>query len=91
MSAETSEEMKTCLDSLGEYERELGGGAREDRFVAALKAYRPVEDEWYDYLPDRAAGVPELAPEDLEVDGKRGALLLKRLPRGLPELASDEL
>lgn len=41
--------------------------------------------------PDRAAGVLELAPEDYEVDGEIGALLLKRLPRGLPDSAGEVL
>jgi hypothetical protein len=94
MGLETDEEMKLRLYSLDEYESDLGGDAevaREGNFVAALRAYRPVDDEWYDYPPDKAAGVLELVPEDYEVDTARGALLLKRLPRGLPESARDVL
>ena len=63
---------------------------REDRIVAALKAYRPVEDEWYDY-PPTGPRARWNSPEDHEVDGERGALLLKWLPRGLPESAWDVL
>ncbi len=91
---EAGEEMKMRLYSLDEYEGELGGDARcarERHFVAALRAYRPVEDDWFDYPPERAADVLELTPEEYEVDRERGALLLKRLPRGLPESARDVL
>lgn len=94
MNPETGEEMKMHLYSLDEYEKELGGDthvARSGRCVAALKAYQPVDDEWYDLPPDRAARVLELAPEDYEVDAQHGALLLKRLPPGLPDSARDVL
>jgi hypothetical protein len=52
--------------------------------VAAAKVYRQLDDEWYDYSPRKAADVLELAPEYYEVDGERSALLLRRLPPGLP-------
>ncbi len=53
--------------------REDGGArtARDRGFVAAIKAYRRLDDEWYDYSPDKAAEVLELMPEDYEVDGER--------------------
>jgi hypothetical protein len=56
-----------------------------------MKAYRPVGDEWYDFTPDRAADVLNLAPEEYEVDRERGVLLLRRLPRGLPSEARNVL
>ncbi len=39
--------------------------------MAAIKAYRRLDDEWYDYSPDKTAEVLELMPEDYEVDGER--------------------
>jgi hypothetical protein len=33
-------------------------------FVAALKAYRQLDDEWYYYSPPRAAVILEFALED---------------------------
>ena len=56
-----------------------------------MKAYRQLDDEWYDYSPRKAADVLELASEDYEVDGERSALLLRRLPPGLPESAREAL
>lgn len=79
------------LYSLDEYGKELGGDARSGRHVAVLKAYRPVDDEWFDYPPDRVARVLDLAHEDYEVDAQHGALPLKRPPRGLPNSARDVL
>jgi hypothetical protein len=49
------------------------------------------EDEWYDYSPRKAADVMELAPEHYEVDEERAALLLRRLPPGMPVAARDVL
>lgn len=94
MSLENDEDMKMHLYSLDEYRGELGGdveasGAR--RFVGAIKAYRPVGDEWYDFPPERAADVLDLAPEEYEIDRERGVLLLRKLPRGLPPEARDVL
>jgi len=94
MSLENDEDMKMHLYSLDEYRGELGGdveasGAR--RFVGAIKAYRPVGDEWYDFPPERAADVLDLAPEEYEIDRERGVLLLRKLPRGLPPEARDIL
>lgn len=94
MNPESGEEMKLRLYSLDEYGRELGGDendARNRGFVAVLKAYRPVDDEWLDYPPERAAGVLRLAPERYEVDRERAVLLLRQLPHGLPASARDVL
>jgi hypothetical protein len=94
MGLETSEEMKIRLYSLEDYESELGGEAEalnSGGFLAALKAYRLLDDEWYDYAPEKAAEVLELAPEDYEVDEERLALLLRKLPPGLPTSARDAM
>ncbi len=59
-SLENDEDMKMHLYSVDEYEREFGRNLRSEgagRFVAALKCYRPVGDEWYDLPPERAARV----------------------------------
>ena len=86
------EDTKVRLYSVEQYRDELGRTvAREDGFVGALKAYRWFEDEWHDYSPRKAADVLELAPEDYEVDEDRSALLLRRLPPGLPVSARDVL
>ncbi len=86
------EDTKIRLYSVEQYRDELGQTiAREDGFVGALKAYRWFEDEWYDYSPRKAADVLELAPQDYEVDKERSALLLRRLPPGLPVSARDVL
>ena len=91
MGLETSEEMKIRIYSIAEYRDELGGTKRDNGFRAALKAYRQLDDEWYDYSPRKAADVLELAPEDYEIDEERSALLLRQLPPGLPESARDVL
>lgn len=94
MSLENDEDMKMHLYSLDEYTGDLGGDTEAfgaGRFVGAMKAYRPVGDEWYDFPPDRAADVLDLAPEEYEVDRERGVLLLRKLPRGLPSEARDVL
>jgi hypothetical protein len=93
MGLETTEDMKIRLYSIDEYRNELSGthAGPDGRFVAATKAYRQLDDEWYDYSPRKAADVLELAPEDYVVDGECLALLLKRLPPGLPTSARDVL
>lgn len=93
-SLENDEDMKMHLYSINEYESEFGSDLRSHgagRFIAALKSYRSVEDEWYDVPPERAARVLDLLPEEYEVDGEHGALLLRKLPRGLPIEARDLL
>ncbi len=93
MGLETTEDMKLHVYSVEEYRDELGGAhtARGSEFVAVIKAYRQLDDEWYAYSPRRAADVLELAPQDYEVDEERLALLVRRLPPGLPESARDVL
>ena len=46
-----------------------------------------MDDRWEDYPPDKASDVLELATEDYEIDEERSALLLRRLPPGLPTAA----
>lgn len=82
-----NEEVKLRLYSLEEYRGELGGDAPPGGTVAALKAYRRLQDVWLDLPPGQAASALELSPEDYEVDGERGVLLLKRMPPGLPSSA----
>lgn len=93
MGLETAEDMKIRLYSIEEYRDELGGAraATDSDFVAALKAYRCLDDEWYDYSPEKAADVLELEPEDYEVDEEHKALLLRRLPPGTPTPVRDVL
>ena len=94
MGLETSEAMKLRLYSPADYESELGGESNAlsaSGFLAALKAYRMLDEEWYDYSPQKAAGVLELSPGDYEVDRQRQALLLRRLPPGMPTSARDTL
>jgi hypothetical protein len=90
MVLETTEEMKVRVYSVEEYRDELGG-ASEGGFVAALKAYRQLDDEWIDYSPRKAADVLELAPEDYEVDEEHRAFLVRMLPPGMPVSARNEL
>lgn len=94
LSLETGEEMRARVYSIAEYENQLGGDPSPlgfGDFVGALKAYRWLDDEWYDYSPQKAADVLELAPEDYEVDEEHKALLLKRLPSGTPTPVRDML
>jgi hypothetical protein len=93
MGLETTEDMKIRVYSVEEYRDELGGTrvGSNGGFVAALKAYRQLDDDWVEYSPRTAADVLELAPEDYEVDEEHSALLLRRLPSGLPKSARDVL
>src|SRR5215210_3392689 len=92
MGLETTEDMKLRLYSIEEYQDEFGEvDIAEGDFATAMKACRELDDEWYDYSPRKAADVLELAPEDYEVDGEYSALLLRRLPPGLPESAREAL
>ena len=88
------EEMKLRLYSPENYQRELGkdGSAlRRSGFIAALKPYKMLEDEWLEYPLQPAAKLMWLAPEDYEVDEEHKALLLKRLPHGFPVSARDAI
>jgi len=94
VSLEKEREIRLHLYSLDEYQDDLGGDAADARdrgLRAAIKAYTPMEWDWYDLPPERAARDLGLAPGDYEVDAPRGALLLRRLPRGLPASARDAL
>jgi hypothetical protein len=59
--------------------------------VGALKAYRLVDGEWYDYSPQKAENVLRLESEDYEIDEESEALLFRRLPHGFPIPARDAL
>ena len=88
------EEMKLRLYSPENYQRELGGDGsalKRSGFIAALKAYRMLEDEWLEYPLQPAAKLIRLAPEDYEVDEEHKALLLRRLPHGFPVSARDAI
>ncbi len=75
------------------YRDELGGtrAGSDSGFVAATKAPRCLDDECYDYSPQKAADVLDLAPEDYELDEEHKALLLKRLPPETPTPIRDVL
>ncbi len=88
------EEMKLRLYSPENYQRELGGDGsalKHSGFIAALKAYRMLEDKWLEYPLQPAARSIRLAPEAYEVDEEHKALLLRRLPHGFPVSARDEI
>ena len=88
------EEMKLRLYSPENYQRELGGDGsalKRSGFIAALKPYRMLEDEWLEYPLQPAAKLIRLAPEDYEVDEEHKALLLRRLPHGFPVSARDAI
>ena len=86
------ENIKLRLHSFEEYQNELlGGTANQANFIAAMKAYRWLDERWENYPPDRAADVLELAPEDYEIDDDRSALLLRRLPPGLPTATREDV
>ncbi len=93
MGLETTEDMKLRLYSIEQYRNGFGGAhtAGGNDFLAAIKAYRQLDDEWVEYSPRKAADVLELATEDYEVDEEHSALLLRRLPPGLPVEARDVL
>jgi hypothetical protein len=58
-------EMKIRLYSLNDYESELKGDGDafgRDGYVAALKGYMMLEDEWLECSPRKAAGLLGLAP-----------------------------
>jgi hypothetical protein len=81
-------EMKMCLYSLNDYESELKGDGDafgRDGYVAALKGYMMLEDEWLECSPRKAAGLLGLAPGEYGVDEEHKAILLRRLPHGFPD------
>jgi hypothetical protein len=82
LALEKSAEIKFRLYSLDQYQSELGGDAgalERERFVGALKAYRWVDGEWYDYPPQKAEDLLRLEPGDYEIDEERRALLFRRV------------
>lgn len=86
------DEMKIRLYSPEDYEEQLGGaGLGSGGFVAAARTYRWIEDGWHEMPLDSAAQALELGPADYETDTNRGALLLRRLPPGLPASARRTL
>jgi hypothetical protein len=85
-------EMKMRLYSPNDYESELKGDSDafgRDGYVAALKGYMMLEDEWLDCLPRKAAGLLGLGPGEYGVDEEHKAILLRRLPHGFPACARD--
>jgi hypothetical protein len=56
LELEKSAEIRFHLYSRAQYQSELGGAdstLEREGFVGALKAYRSVDDEWYEYPPQR--------------------------------------
>jgi hypothetical protein len=85
-------EMKMRLYSLNDCESELegdGDALRCDGYVATLKAYMMLEDEWLECSPRKAASLLRLAPGEYGVDEEHKAILLRRLPHGFPACARD--
>ncbi len=85
-------EMKMRLYSLNDYESELEGDGyvlRGEGYVAALKAYMMLEDDWLECSPRRAADLLGLGPGEYGVDEEHKAILLRRLPHGFPACARD--
>lgn len=92
----SSRHMKVHLYSLQDYDRELGGKSEKSEvlgssgFIAALKAYGYYSDHWYEMPCERAISSLGLKAKDCEVDEDRGALLLRKLPEGLPVKAREK-
>ena len=87
-------EMKVRLYSLEDYGRELGRTAEASRsggFVAALKPYAYHVDHWYEMPCEQAISGLGLKAEECEVDEDCGALLLRKLPKGLSDTAWEKL
>jgi hypothetical protein len=94
LELEKSAEIKFRLYSRDQYQSELGGDAgalQREGFVGALKAYRSVDGEWYDYPPQKAEDLLKLDSGDYEIDEERKALLFRKLPHGFPFSARDAL
>lgn len=85
-------ELKILIYTPEEYEDQLGGdGKLRDRgFIGAVRTYRQVEGEgWLELPPGRAAELLELRTGEYEEDAGRSALLVRRLPPGLPASVQD--
>lgn len=94
LGPERDAEIKFRLYSRSQYQSDLGGDAsalEREGFLGALKAYLPVDGEWYDYPPQKAEDLLRLEPGDYEIDEESGALLFRKLPHGFPLSARDAL
>lgn len=92
MSHEAEGEIQIDLYSPEEYQELLGGDKgleKNSEFVAVLKAYKYLEDDWYELQPERAAELLEMDEGDYEADGVRTALLIRKLPPGTPFAARE--
>ena len=92
MSHEGEGEIQVHLYSPEEYKEMLGGDPgieRNDEFVAVLKAYKYLEEDWYEMRPERAAELLEMRGDDYETDEARTALLVRKLPPGTPYAARE--
>lgn len=88
----TGEQVKIRLFTLEEYRGELGGDAshaEDGSFIGALKTYRLLDGDWHETQPQSAASALSLDENDYLPDGERNALLLKKLPPGIPPAARD--
>jgi hypothetical protein len=94
LELDKSVEIKFHLYSRDQYQSELGGaagGLEREGFVGALKAYRLVDGEWYNYPPQKAEDLLKLESGDYQIDEENKALLFRRLPHGFPISARDAL
>lgn len=86
--------MKVRLYSLEDYGRELrrtGEARGTDGFVVALKAYGYHVDHWYEMSCGQAITGLGLRAEECEADETCGALLLRKLPRGISDTSWGKL
>jgi hypothetical protein len=94
LELDKSAQIRFHLYSRDQYQSELGGSAdslEREGFVGALKAYRSVDGEWYDYPPQKAEDLLKLESGDYEIDEENSALLFRRLPHGFPISARDAI
>lgn len=93
MSHEAEGQIQVHLYSPEEYRDLLDGDSsglgKNGEFVAVLKAYKYLEDDWYEVQPERAARLLEMNEADYEMDEVRTALLLRELPPGMPYAARE--
>jgi hypothetical protein len=94
LGLEKSAEIRFHLYSREQYQSELGGDAgllEREGFVGALKAYRRIDGEWYDYPPQKAEELLRLESGDYKIDEEHNALLFRKLPHGFPLSARDAI
>ena len=92
MSHEAEGEIQVHLYSPEEYRDMLGGdpgAGKNGEFVAVLKAYKYLENDWYEMRPERSAELLEMQGDDYETDEARTALLVRKLPPGTPYAARE--